>query len=373
MRLVFAVTAVAVGLPAPDAFAQHVSFGVVVGGYANRDFDSRYIPNPGFLPSIVHSDSGGYIIGPSVAFRLHPRLSLGAEALYKPLHYNSYGPATVVTWQFPILARYSFRSESRVRPFIEAGPSFRTAGNLNSSNPSHFGVSAGLGAETQWRSVRIAPRVRYTRWAADPSWVLARTRSDQLEFLVGFSHAKTSGDFPLGRRISIGAVVGSTLLDDFAASTDSRPGGVTYQTSSVRSFVAGPLVEVSLSQRFSIEGNAITRSTRGVTKVLGACPTQEMRVCSWSFSSTGFWEFPVLAKYRLTTSSWRPFVGLGPAFRLAKEEQSSYGVTAGVGVETQWKRIKIAPVLRYTHWGPNGLSYANHLRNRVQVLVGASF
>ena len=81
--------------------------------------------------------------------------------------------------------------------------------------------------------------------------------------------------------------------------------------------------------------------------------------------------------------SWRPFLALGPSFRLPKEIAafwlSNYGATAGAGVEIPWKRIKIAPVLRYTHWGAErprvvgtqGKSGVFH--NQVQVLVGVSF
>ena len=103
-----ALALVAMNLAAPGASAQRMSFGVVVGGYANRGFDSQYIPTPGYNPRIVQSDSGGYVVGPSLDVRLFPRLSLGVEALYKPLHYSEaasfqndkvigYAPATVVT------------------------------------------------------------------------------------------------------------------------------------------------------------------------------------------------------------------------------------------------------------------------------------
>lgn len=377
----------------PGALAQRLSFGVVVGGYANRDFDSQYVPVAGFPPLIRQSDSGGYVVGPSFGVRVSPQLSLGVEALYKPLRYSDavsfqdgavigFAPATVVTWQFPVLARYRL-PVGRINAFFEGGPSFRAAGNLNSANPSHFGVSAGMGVEAEWGRLKVAPRVRYTRWAEDTRCG-ACTRADQLEFLVGFSSAATSDTYPLGRRISLGAVVGSTVSDDFAASTYTAFGDLTYRTSSVRSVAVGPLVELSLSPRFSIEGNAITRSIRGVSEVVsGACPTQELRVCSLSHSSGGFWEFPVLVKYRLSTRSWRPFLAVGPSFRLPKETGgfwlSNYGATVGLGVEIPLKRIKIAPTVRYTHWGPDrprvGGAQGNSgiFRNQVQVLLGTSF
>jgi hypothetical protein len=191
-------TFIAMNVLMPCAFAQRLSVGLTVGGYANSDFVSHYIPFPGHTPDVVRSDSGGYVVGPSVGVRLFSGLSLNGEALYKPLHFSQsatfdqngtvigYAPATVVTWQFPILAKYMFPGE-RVRPFIEAGPSLRSAGNLNASDPSHKGVTAGAGAETRWWKVAIAPRVRYTRWAKDPWSAGVLTRSDQVEFLVNFS------------------------------------------------------------------------------------------------------------------------------------------------------------------------------------------
>jgi hypothetical protein len=110
---------IAMHLLTPDALAQRLSLGVTVGGYANRDFDSQYVPTPGFNPGIVQSDSGGYIVGPSFDVRLFPQLSVGVEALYKPLRYRAgatfqdgvvigFAPATVVTWQFPVLVKYKF-------------------------------------------------------------------------------------------------------------------------------------------------------------------------------------------------------------------------------------------------------------------------
>jgi hypothetical protein len=320
------------------------------------------------------------------------------EALYKPLRFKApvsfqdgvvigFAPATTVTWQFPVLAKYEF-ALGRVRPFLEGGPSFRTVGNP-SSDPSHFGVTAGVGAETGWRRLRIAPRVRYTRWAEDP-WYSLPTRSDQLEFLVGVSYAATSDAHPLGRRIALGAVLACTVSADFPTATETMfdpltGKSTTFQTSSgPRRPGVGPLVELGLSARFSIEGNAASRSIRGATRIVKADRLPpSLGVSSWPFTSGAFWEFPVLTKYRLTTSSARPFLALGPSFRLPKEIGgawlSNYGATAGAGVEIPLKRIKIAPAVRYTHWGPDRPRVAGTeansgvSRNQMQVLVGVSF
>ncbi len=380
---------------APRAVAQRVSVGVVVGGYANSDFRHLYQQRgPGFPPLIVESDSGGYVVGPSLDFRLNSRLSLGVEALYKPLRYKEgasfrdnavigYAPATVITWQFPVLAKYRL-STGRVRPFLEAGPSLRSTGNLNSANPSHYGVTAGIGAETDWRSFRIAPRVRYTRWADDPASASARTRADQVEFLVGVGYVGKSDFGPLGRRISLGVVFGSaapinrTTLVMEAIGPSGSP-VVTESTSWLGRFVVGPMVEVDVLRRLSIEFNAINRSFRSNLRIpLGNGQTFER-----SYSHGYPWEFPVFAKYRLSTGSVRPFVAAGPSFRLPKDGgrvgRSNYAVATGAGVEFDVWKLKMSPTVRYARWGADRLNAAGIRmdsgipRNQVQILFGISF
>lgn len=179
------------------AYAQRISIGAVVGGYANRDFVSHYIQIPGFMPFVAVSDAGGYILGPAVDVHLNRHFSVGLDALYKPMHYKEsatfypdgtigYAPATVVTWQFPVMARYRMPLGAAA-VFFEGGSSFRTAGNLNHTQPSHQGISAGAGIEGRWRALTLAPSLRYTRWAKDhypfPRSYDVQTRADQVEFL----------------------------------------------------------------------------------------------------------------------------------------------------------------------------------------------
>lgn len=50
-------------------------------------------------------------------------------------------------------------------------------------------------------------------------------------------------------------------------------------------------------------------------------------------------------------------VEAGPSFRLSGNlnayNPSSYGLTAGGGVETHYKALNTGPVLRYTRWAGN--------------------
>ncbi len=384
-----AVCFVFLSLLAPLAFGQQVYLGVVAGGYANADFDARYIPQPGYTPTVFDSDSGGYVIGPSVDVHLFPRFSIGAEALYKPLHYRNavtfssegavlgFAPATVVTWQFPILARYRF-SLGRLRPFLEGGPSFRTAGNLNSSDPSHFGVTAGTGAEVIWRTLTIAPKIRYTRWAEDTWPTGIRTRSDQVEFLTTFSYTPTSNARPLGRRISLGAVIGPDLSGGSETTTAINPDPPYGMPTTIRQtlrparMVFGPLIGLSMSSRFSIEGNAIASS-----RVIERTYVWPAKVRKDSSSWAQPWEFPALVKYRLTNRSLRPFLASGISFRLPNgpggNERSIYGFTVGGGLELREKWLRISPNVRYTRWGPDRMTPGSgESRNRLYVLVGVS-
>jgi hypothetical protein len=183
----------------------HFWFGVI-GGVALTDAfgheGTGFIIGPGGGVEPVRSRSYStvkdYVIGPALELGLPWRgLSVEIDALYRPMNLtmagvrsdgslHSISPATVVTWQFPALAKYRFGSRP-LKPFIEAGPSFRVAGNLNDAAPSAYGGTAGLGVEAQLGKVEIAPVVRYTHWAADADFAGSRTKRNQAELLVGLS------------------------------------------------------------------------------------------------------------------------------------------------------------------------------------------
>lgn len=182
----------------------HLSFGLIGGAGLTDAFGHEsggFIKGPSgeIQPTLsrYYSTSKDYIVGPKVEFGFPGRLCVEVDALYRPLHLtmagvqpdgllNSVSPATVVTWEFPVLAKYNFQTRS-LRPFIELGPSFRTAGNVNGASPSAYGGTAGLGLETHVGKVKIAPVVRYTHWAADNEFIGPRSKRNQAELLVGLS------------------------------------------------------------------------------------------------------------------------------------------------------------------------------------------
>jgi len=155
-------------------------------------------------------------------FRLPRDWSVEVDGLYHPLRFDGAtiypngtvtlgSPSPVITYEFPILAKYRFRW-GKWRPFVEAGPTFRTAGNLNGTNPSHYGVAAGAGVELRLGRFRISPEVRYIRWAADSQFLgTPLTRPDQIELLTSFSTGEVKENVrAFTRRVSLGVVAGAS-------------------------------------------------------------------------------------------------------------------------------------------------------------------
>ncbi len=136
-----------------------------------------------------------------VEIRFPRHLAVETDAVYHDLQYTipqsvqgtSDNHNHIVTWEFSVLGKYRFSTgklKLPVKPFVDAGPTFRTAGNLNQSMPSTHGVAVGVGVEAHPWKVRIAPQFRYIRWAADQTRIVqfgAVTVRDQIQFLVGLS------------------------------------------------------------------------------------------------------------------------------------------------------------------------------------------
>ena len=129
------------------------------------------------------------MIGPTVELALPMHFSVEADAIYRPLRAeivttfngmksNPY-PGSYATWEIPVLAKYRF-AMGFIRPFVEAGPSFRPP----AAGLSNYGVTAGAGIEAHLRALKIAPSLRYTHWTPDnPSGIVP----NQAEILVGFA------------------------------------------------------------------------------------------------------------------------------------------------------------------------------------------
>ena len=119
--------------------------------------------------------------------------ALEADGLYRPLHgtdveFGHEVRFAHLTWEFPVLAKYRLPGTSRIRPFLEGGPSFRAEGNLNLAPASHFGGTVGAGVEARLFWLKIAPMVRYTRWGGQTSNTSSEAWANQTQVLVSISH-----------------------------------------------------------------------------------------------------------------------------------------------------------------------------------------
>jgi hypothetical protein len=202
MRLILLVFPAALLAVPITAFAQPISFGVVGGAGLTQDFQNQILPgSPGFEPISLYSTPKRWIAGAMIEVRLPKHLSVELDGLYHELEYtiagvnpngtlNSVSPSPVVTWELPVLAKYRFSSPPVVKPFVEAGPAFRSPGNLNGTQPSNYGFAAGGGVEARAWKLKIAPQVRYLHWTADSShsYFAPSTVSDQVELLVTLSY-----------------------------------------------------------------------------------------------------------------------------------------------------------------------------------------
>ena len=362
------------------ASAQSWSFGLAGGGSLTDAF--QRIEE---FHQLEYSQSKDYIAGVTVERRLGSGFSVEADALFRELHLtdafvepdgtlNSVSPAPVVTWEFPVLGKYRFRG-GRFQPFVEAGPSFRTTGNLN-AYPSHYGVSAGVGVAVPFGNFEFAPVIRYTHWV--PDYNGTKTNADQLELLASISRRTHWGE--QGSRFAMGLAVGTNLVSDYPvfsgrastglAAIPAPGGGLTIETvpatvdqSGSNSVIAGLAAEFGLPWRLDSEIDGLHHPM---------CVTDHKVLstgASGTFSGCGpAWEIPLLVKRKFGAQTVRPLVEAGPSFR-TPVSIGGYGVTAGVGAEIRAGALRIAPVVRFTRWAPAKAGYAPVGRNSVELVT----
>ena len=142
--------------------------------------------------------SRNYLVGPMVELYVSHGFSIEGDALYAPLSLAAPAlPAvplpplieTYNSWQFPAVGIYRFHGPF-VRPYLEGGPTFRSASSPLNSYLSKVGVTAGVGVEaTAWK-VRVTPEVRFVHWGSDAQGAAPfyNSRRNQAQFLVGLSY-----------------------------------------------------------------------------------------------------------------------------------------------------------------------------------------
>jgi hypothetical protein len=146
------------------------------------------------------STSKDYVIGPTVELRLPFHLAVEADALYRAV--NVLETTSVRTgfavdykgdygsWEIPVVAKYRFGFPV-AKPYVEAGPSFRTTAAQPLARLSSDGFVLGLGVDFHLIVLHLSPEFRYTRWGSDSAPTFATTyissNQNQVEFLVGLS------------------------------------------------------------------------------------------------------------------------------------------------------------------------------------------
>jgi Outer membrane protein beta-barrel domain len=181
-------------------FAQPVSFGLTAGVSVSPLLTSR---SPDY-----EATTKRYTLGPSVELRLPYRFAFEVDLLYKQLDYRLRGavsadsrsgsPASAAVqagrWELPLLIKYGFSTRPQ-RAFVHLGASFnrvlgtQSDGFVEARHKGVLGLVAGVGVETRFHALRVAPEVRFTHWTDRNFGVRdapLRSNLNQAEFVVGF-------------------------------------------------------------------------------------------------------------------------------------------------------------------------------------------
>jgi len=367
------------------AFAQKLNFGVIAGAGLKEDFrpfPPLFSPGGFAAPPIYQPNPNSFIVGPTLDLTLTRHLSVEVDALRRSVKhtdalYSADGSrlylysSTSTEWQFPLLVKYTF-PVGAMNPFLEVGPSYIPGG----SGSDQHGIVAGAGVDIRVRSLKLAPAVRYGRWADNQ---LRPALRNQIDFLVGVSQSSTStSPSAFGQNLSIGAVVGMGLTDDFH--TDVRffqgiPASKSFSQS--KSPVIGLVVEFQPRKNLAVEVNGLYRPLHLTDENLISIPEERVREGQESTVTVLTWEFPILAKYKLPVAAVKTFVEVGPSFRatgnLNGNDPSHYGITGGLGAEAHLRKLKISPTVRYTRWEADRWKCCGTIPNQVELIVGFAF
>ncbi len=143
---------------------------------------------------------------------------------------------------------------------------------------------------------------------------------------------------------------------------------VATLTASSNSYILGPFVEIRLPARFAIEADALYRGFH-FNNIAGS-------------ASTGQWDFPIVAKYKLFKGPIKPYVEGGLDFShlsdvknfVTANHTSNFGIVLGAGVEVHALVLHISPEVRYTGDVLKSFdSVVNSNRNQLAFLVGIGF
>jgi hypothetical protein len=174
-------------------FGRKLSIGAVVGVGVGDDLHAA--SSSQWFQVNETPESNSLVAGLMLEVALHGSLSLEADGLYRLLHavdssLDGRVRFAVLTWEFPVLAKYRLPTIRALRPVAELGPTFRADGNFNGPTPSHYGAAAGVGVEARVGRLKIAPTLRDTYWARERTALSPfrpSTRRNEVELLVTLS------------------------------------------------------------------------------------------------------------------------------------------------------------------------------------------
>ena len=163
-------------LVAACASAQSFSFGLKGG------FPLTYSENSVTGVNLnIDSSSRKFIIGGTAELGLPMGISVEGDVLYHPYNVRSstFGINNYTVLEIPILAKLRL-GHGLARPYVDAGPEFRT--HPSDLSLSHDGFVIGGGIEFHLLLLKISPEVRYTRWASSD---FAGANPNQAAVLLG--------------------------------------------------------------------------------------------------------------------------------------------------------------------------------------------
>lgn len=134
------------------------------------------------------ADSGNFLWGPYVEFKLPFKFSIEADALHRGYTFSQLGTVThSSSWQVPIVAKYHFL-KGPIKPYAEGGISFAHVSDIpqfvNNHN-TNFGVVLGAGVQVNLLVLRISPEIRWTGDTVKNFSGVIDSNRNQVAFLVG--------------------------------------------------------------------------------------------------------------------------------------------------------------------------------------------
>ncbi len=188
-------------------------------------------------------------------------------------------------------------------------------------------------------------------------------------FLALFAAAAAAS----GQGLSIGLKAGKATTDLIRAAL--VPSGSIASTGG--NTVIGPTGELHLPFQLSIEVDALHRDLGYEFRATPGLGLADRRV------SGGLWEFPFLAKYRLSRLFVSPFAEAGVAFNRITgvgsppelKNSSTSGFVLGAGLEGRFPIIRVSGDVRFTRWSDDNFRVSSNgtglsRRNQLEFLVG---